>query len=61
MRKKPEPSNDGTERRLERQRRLRFAFLEGAERQSREAVGRGLTQDELRRVIGRFPGVASER
>jgi len=61
MGKKPEPSNDGTERRLERQRQFRLAFLEGAERQSREALGRGLTLDELHRVIGRFPAVASHR
>jgi len=61
MGKTPEPSNNGAERRLERQRRLRLAFLEGAERQSREALGRGLTLDELRRVIGRFPAMASHR
>jgi hypothetical protein len=46
-------------RRRERGRRLRLAFLEGAEKQSRDGLGRGLTHEELRRVIGRFPGISA--
>jgi hypothetical protein len=42
-------------RRRELDRRLRAAFLAGAEEHSRATLGRGLSEDELRRVIGRFP------
>lgn len=48
-------------RRSELNRRLRRAFLEGAEEQSREATGRGLTDDELRRILRRYPGDIGER
>jgi hypothetical protein len=48
-------------RRHERRMRLRLAFLEGAEQRSRDTLGRALTNDELRRVIGRFPAVVSDR
>jgi hypothetical protein len=34
--------------------RLRLAYVEGAEEWTRKHVGRGLTRDELRRVIERF-------
>jgi hypothetical protein len=44
------------ERREELNLRLRAAFIEGAEERSRAALGRGLTDEELRRVIGRYPG-----
>jgi hypothetical protein len=43
------------------ERRLRLAFLEGAEQHSRQTLGRGLTEDELRRVIRRFPRVDVRR
>jgi len=55
---------DGTEaqtaeRNLERRRRLnerlRQAFLEGAEEDSRRRLGRGLTAEELERVLRRYP------
>ena len=36
--------------------RLRLAFIAGAEELSRRTVGRGLTDDELRRVMSRYPG-----
>jgi hypothetical protein len=34
--------------------RVRLAYVDGAEEWTRENVGRGLTRDELGRVIGRF-------
>jgi hypothetical protein len=37
-------------------RRLRFAFLEGAEDESRRSVGRGLTPEEQDRVLRRYSG-----
>lgn len=36
--------------------RLRAAFIEGAEEDSRRSLGRGLTRDELERVLRRYPG-----
>jgi hypothetical protein len=42
-------------------RRLRLAFVRGAEERSRRDYGRGLTADELRRVVARYPGDRSER
>jgi hypothetical protein len=36
--------------------RLRSAFMEGAEEDSRRRLGRGLTRDELERVLRRYPG-----
>jgi hypothetical protein len=47
---------DGT-RLEELRRRLRFAYLEGAEEWSREHAGRGLTVDELESVIARAFGL----
>ncbi len=49
------------ERRHELNRRLRAEFVEGAEERSRKAHGRGLTDEELRRVIRRYPGDPPER
>jgi hypothetical protein len=47
------PNPDGT--RLEDlRRRLRFAYVEGAEEWARRNGGRGLAGDELVRVIARF-------
>jgi hypothetical protein len=37
-------------------RRLRAAFLAGAEEQSSRDNGRGLTEEELRRVLRHYPG-----
>lgn len=42
-------------------RRLRQAFVEGAEEQSRRDHGRGLSEEELRRVLERYPGDLGER
>jgi hypothetical protein len=43
------------DRREDQERGLRAAFVQGAEEDSRRRLGRGLTQDELERVLGRFP------
>lgn len=40
----------------ELRRRLRLAYVDGAETWQRENVGRSLTRDELGRVIGRYVG-----
>jgi hypothetical protein len=37
-------------------RRLRQAYLAGAEEQSQEGEGRSLTAEELERVLWRYPG-----
>ena len=36
--------------------RLRQAFIEGAEEDSRRRLGRGLTAEELERVLRHYPG-----
>jgi hypothetical protein len=36
--------------------RLRAAFIAGAEEESRRTLGRGLTREELDRVMRRYPG-----
>jgi hypothetical protein len=54
-------SNDGAERRNKLNRKLRTAFLKGAEEHSRRSLGRGLTAEKIDRVIRRYPGdVADE-
>jgi hypothetical protein len=53
------PVNSKTSRRNRRadlNRRLRSAFIEGAEEGSRRRLGRGLTREELERVLRRYPG-----
>ena len=35
---------------------LRRAFIDGAEEDSRRRLGRGLTVEELERVLRRYPG-----
>ena len=42
-------------------RRLRIAFIAGAEEDSRSRLGRGLSEEELRRVLRRYPGDLPER
>jgi hypothetical protein len=44
------------ERRADLDRRLRAAFVQGAEEDSRRRLGRGLTREELERVLRRYPG-----
>ena len=48
------PQPEGS-RMAERERRIRLAYLGGAEEHSRETLGRGLTEDELEGVIRRMP------
>ena len=48
------PQPDGS-RMEDRGRRFRQAYVAGAEDQSRERLGRCLTDDEVKRVIRRFP------
>ena len=48
-------------RRRDLNQRLRLAFIAGAEERSRRTVGRGLTDDELRRVMSRYPGDVTGR
>jgi len=42
-------------------RRLRQAYLAGAEEQSQRAEGHGLTEEELGRVLDHYPGDVGER
>ena len=51
----PQPT-DSTDRIRELNRRLRVAFIAGAEERSRRELGRGLTEQELERVLRRYPG-----
>ena len=44
------------ERRARLNQRLRQAFIEGAEVDMRRRLGRGLTAEELERVLRRYPG-----
>ena len=48
-------------RRRELNQRLRLAFIAGAEERSRQTAGRGLTDEELRLVIERYPGDVKDR
>ena len=61
MNEQPGRTSEKDARRRELHRRLRLAFLEGAEKHSRDTLGRGLTHGELRRVIRRFPAGVSGR
>ena len=49
------------ERRERLNKRLRAAFLEGAEEDSRRRLGRGLATEELERILWRYPGDVPER
>jgi hypothetical protein len=49
------------ERRADLGRRLRLAFIKGAEEHSRREAGRGLSEEELTRVLRRYPGDLPER
>ena len=52
---------DSDSRRSALRRRLRIAFIAGAEEDSRSRLGRGLSEEELRRVLRRYPGDPPER
>jgi hypothetical protein len=47
---------DRSARREDLNARLRAAFIDGAEEDSRCRLGRGLTCDELERVLRHYPG-----
>jgi hypothetical protein len=49
------------ERRANLNRRLRLAFIAGAEGRSRETMGRGLSEEEFERIIERYPGDVKDR
>ena len=49
------------DRRARLNQRLRQAFIEEAERDSRRRLGRGLTAEELERVLRRYPGDLPDR
>ncbi len=52
----PRQAPGAATRRSELNRRLRLAFISGAEERSRREVGRGLSAVELERVLHRYPG-----
>ena len=52
---KPGASTDA-ERWRELNRRLRAAYVAGAEARSQAAQGRGLSDEELQRIVARYPG-----
>jgi hypothetical protein len=54
-------SNALTERRTNLNRWLRLAFIKGAEEHSRREAGRGLSEEELERVLRRYPGDLPEK
>jgi hypothetical protein len=41
--------------------RLRQAFIAGAEEDSRRRLGRGMTAEEMKRVLLQYPGDLAER
>jgi hypothetical protein len=53
-------AGDDQERRARLNQRLRQAFIEGAEVDMRRLLGRGLTVEELERVLRRYPGDLAE-
>jgi hypothetical protein len=54
----PEPDGDRPVRLNER---LRQAFVEGAEEDSQRRLGRGMTAEELERVLWHCPGDIGDR
>jgi hypothetical protein len=52
---KPEPCTRSIDR-LALSKRLHIEFIAGAEEDSRRRLGRGLTAEELERVLRHFPG-----
>jgi hypothetical protein len=56
VRQDPSQPTDRSKRFRELNRRLRAAFIAGAEERSRREAGRGLTEQELERVLRRYPG-----
>jgi hypothetical protein len=56
MTERGHPRDAVDERRARLNQRLRQAFIEGAEVDSRRRLGRGLMAEELGRVLRRYPG-----
>jgi hypothetical protein len=48
--------DNSSDERIRLNKRLRQAFIDGAETDSRRRLGRGLTAEELERVLRRYPG-----
>jgi hypothetical protein len=61
VKQKPSQPTDSSDRFRELNRRLRVAFIAGAEEQSQREAGRGLTEQELERVLRRYPGDLPKR
>ena len=61
MNQKPSQLTDSCNRFRELNRRLRVAFIAVAEEQSQREAGRGLTEQELERVLRRYPGDLPKR
>ena len=61
MHEAPRQPPSSARRVRELNRRLRAAFIAGAAEHSRREVGRGLSEDELQRVLRRYPGDLSEQ
>jgi hypothetical protein len=57
----PSQPTDRSDRFRELNRRLRVAFIAGAEERSRRELGRGLSEEELERVLRRYPGDLPKR
>jgi hypothetical protein len=55
VRRRPDPLS-GAEERRDLNQRQRLAFVAAAEDRSRSTIGRCLTDEELRRVLLRYPG-----
>ena len=54
--KRPERPIDAADWQRQMNHRLRSEFIAGAEEDSRKRLGRGLTAEELERVLRRYPG-----
>ena len=52
----PRQPTESSRRMRELNRRLRVAFIAGAEEHSRRELGRALSEEELERVLRRYPG-----
>ena len=57
----PRQPTGSASRRSALNRRLRIAFIAGAEERSRRELGRGLSEEELERVLRRYPGDLPKR
>ena len=61
MHEVPRQSTGSARRVRELNRLLRAAFIAGAEERSRSRLGRGLSEEELERVLRRYPGDLPEQ